>query len=99
MYDRVRLYDGKEVILGARPENIYDRLFAQEASDDFTVKVTVDVVEPMGAEVYLYLKTGSVHFVARVPPNDTAKVNQDLQVVFDMTRAHFFDVTTEASIL
>lgn len=98
MRERMKPYVGKKVIFGIRPENIYDRLFAQEASDDFTVKVQVDVVEPMGSEVYLHLKAGQAEFVARVPPYDTARESQDVQVVFDMSRAHFFDVDTELSI-
>jgi len=98
VYDRIAKYENKKVIFGIRPENIYDRLFAQAASDEFTVTATVEVVEPMGAEIYLHLSTGTNTFVARVSAHDTAKANQDLQVVFDMTKAHFFDLETESTI-
>ncbi|OGW70099.1 MAG: glycerol-3-phosphate ABC transporter ATP-binding protein [Omnitrophica bacterium GWA2_50_21] len=98
IYDRIAKYENKKVIFGIRPENIYDRLFAQAASDEFTVTATVEVVEPMGAEIYLHLSTGTNTFVARVSAHDTAKANQDLQVVFDMTKAHFFDLETESTI-
>jgi multiple sugar transport system ATP-binding protein len=98
-YDRVSKFVEKPVVLGIRPENIYDRLFAQAASDEFTVTATVEVVEPMGSEIYLHLSTGHNGFIARVNAHDTAKENQDLQLVFDMTKAHFFDVETEASIV
>ncbi|MBI4971373.1 MAG: TOBE domain-containing protein, partial [Candidatus Omnitrophica bacterium] len=84
---------------GIRPENIYDKLFAQNAREEYTTTATVDVVEPMGAEIYLYLKAGSNTFVARVHAHDTAQVNQDLQVVFDMSKAHFFDPQTEQTIV
>ena len=97
-YDRISKYESKKVVFGIRPENIYDRLFAQAASDDYTVTATVEVVEPMGSEIYLHLSTGPNNFVARVSPHDTAKENQDLQVVFDMTKAHFFDAETEEAI-
>jgi len=98
-YGAIARYEGKTVTLGIRPENIYDRLFAQAASDEFTVKATVEVVEPMGSEIYLHLTTGHDTFIARVGPHDTAKENQDLQLVFDMTRAHFFDNETETAII
>lgn len=98
IYDRISKYENKKVVFGIRPENIYDRLFAQAASDEFTVTATVEVVEPMGAEIFLHLSTGNHTFVARVNAHDTAKENQDLQVVFDMTKAHFFDPETEATI-
>lgn len=98
-YARIKPYEGKEVIFGIRPENIYDKLFAQNAREEYTTTATVDVVEPMGAEIYLYLKAGSNTFVARVHAHDTAQVNQDLQVVFDMSKAHFFDPQTEQTIV
>lgn len=98
IYDRISKYENKKVVFGIRPENIYDRLFAQAASDEYTVTATVEVVEPMGSEIYLHLSTGNNNFVARVNAHDTAKENQDLQVVFDMTKAHFFDPETEATI-
>ncbi len=88
----------KEVVLGIRPEDIYDKIFAQDARPEFTMTATVDVVEPMGSEIYLYLNAGNNNFVARVTNQDTATVNQDLQVVFDMSKAHFFDSVTQAAI-
>lgn len=98
-YEAVARYEGREIMLGIRPESIYDRLFAQAASDEFTVKATVEVVEPMGSEIYLHLISGHNSFIARVGPHDTAKENQDLQLVFDMTRAHFFDNENEQAIV
>ncbi|MDD5085348.1 MAG: sn-glycerol-3-phosphate ABC transporter ATP-binding protein UgpC [Candidatus Omnitrophica bacterium] len=92
-------YTGKPVVLGIRPEDIYDKLFAQHASDEFTIVATVEVAEPMGSEVYLYLTAGGNSFVARVNAHDTAAENQDLQVVFDMTKAHFFDPEDEQTIV
>lgn len=88
----------KEVVLGIRPEDIYDKIFAQDARPEFTMTATVDIVEPMGSEIYLYLNAGNNNFVARVTNQDTATVNQDLQVVFDMSKAHFFDSVTQAAI-
>lgn len=99
MYEKAAPYQNKEVCMGIRPENIYDRLFAQAASDDYTATATVEVIEPMGSEIYLHLSIGDSQFIARVGANDTAKVNQDVQIVFDMTRALFFDMETERTII
>ncbi len=98
IYDKLSAYKDKNVILGIRPEDVYDRLFAQDARPEYTITATVEVVEPMGSEIYLFLTTGRNSFVARVSNQDTAKVNQDLQVVFDMSKAHFFDPVTEEAI-
>lgn len=96
---RIADYKDKPVVFGIRPEDIYDKIFAQDARPEFTLTATVDVVEPMGAEIFLYLCSGSNNFVARVSNQDTAHINQDLQVVFDMSKAHFFDPQTEEAIL
>lgn len=98
-YDRINPYREKNVIFGIRPEDIYDRIFAQDARPEYTVTATVEVVEPMGSEIYLYLNAGRNSFVARVNNQDTATSNQDLQVVFDMSKVHFFDPVTEKAIL
>lgn len=98
-YDKMGRYIGKEVILGIRPEDIYDKLFAQYASDEFVVKARVEVIEPMGAETFLTLTTGSSGFIARVNAHDSVSVNQDIDLVFDMANAKIFDVETEKTIV
>lgn len=82
---------GKTITLGIRPEDVQDALFVNQPNPEHLVKARVEVVEPMGAEVYLYLNSGKHAFVARVDVRDTAEVNQDLTMVFDMRKAHFFD--------
>jgi multiple sugar transport system ATP-binding protein len=97
-HSKIAPYRDRDVIFGIRPEDIYDKIFAQDARPEFTITATVDMVEPMGSEIYLYLNAGNNAFVARVSNQDTATVNQDLQVVFDMSKAHFFDPKTEEAI-
>ncbi len=97
-YAKIGPYRDKEVVFGIRPEDIYDKIFAQDARPEFTITATVDVVEPMGSEIYLYMNAGNNSFVARVSNQDTATVNQDLQIVFDMSKAHFFDAKAQFAI-
>ena len=98
-YDKVAPYIGKEVIFGLRSEDIYDKLFVSDAPPENIVRVTCEVVEPMGPEVYLYLNTGRHTFIARVGAHDRPEVNQDIDVVFDMSKAHFFDKDSEETII
>jgi len=92
-------YIDKEAIFGIRPEDIYDKLFAAEARPDNTISVMVDVVETMGAEVYLYLNTKKHSFLARVGSRSAPEVFKRLDVVFDMNKVHFFDKETEKIIV
>ena len=89
----------KELVFGIRSEDIYDKLFTSEASPDNTVRATCEVVEPNGAEAYLYLRTGQNTFVARVSGHVRPQPNTDIDLVFDMGKAHFFDKNTEQAIL
>ena len=99
MYNTIALYAGKEVTLGIRSEDIYDKLFVSEASPEHTVTATCEVVEPIGSEVYLYLTSGQHTFVARVGAHDRPEVNRDMDLVFDMSKVHFFDTETEKTII
>jgi multiple sugar transport system ATP-binding protein len=92
-------YAGKEVIFGIRSEDIYDKLFVSEAPAENVVKVTCEVVEPMGSEVYLYLNTGRHSFIARVGAHDRPEVNEDMYLVYDMSKVHFFHSDTEETLV
>ncbi len=97
-YAKLAPFKNQPLTMGIRPEDIYDKIFAQDARPEFTITATVDVVEPMGSEIFLYLNSGANNFVVRVSNQDTAAMNQDLQVVFDMSKAHFFDPQTGNAI-
>ncbi len=53
--EKLEPYVDKKIILGIRPENLYDKLFASYATPDNTVAATCDVVETMGSENHLFL--------------------------------------------
>ena len=99
MIPRIASYEGKAITFGIRPEDIYDKLFVQYAPPENTGTATVDVVEPMGAEVYLHLLFGSHTVTARVGGHERPKVNQDMDLVFDMSKVHFFDPDSEVAIV
>ena len=92
-------YADKEITFGIRSEDIYDKLFVSEAPPENIVRVNCEVFEPMGSEVYLHLNTGRHTFIARVGAHDRPPVNQDIDLVFDMSKVHFFDKDTEKTII
>ncbi|OGR83923.1 MAG: hypothetical protein A2901_07095 [Elusimicrobia bacterium RIFCSPLOWO2_01_FULL_54_10] len=96
----LRSYVGKPLTLGIRPEDIYDRLFyAGEIHEGAWTKATIDVVEPMGSEKYLYLNTGKSNIIARVEPENSAKPQQDIDIVVNMHKIRVFDNETEKAII
>ena len=97
---REQNYIGKEAIFGIRPEDIYDAIFVQvKIPGENMVKAVVDVVEPLGSEKIVYLKVGDLSFVASFHPESQVKEGQEVEVVFDMTKAHVFDKKTKKAIV
>ena len=92
-------YINKDICFGIRPEDVYDKLFASSATPDNTVRVTCDVVETMGATNHLYLSTSNNAFIAVVDSGNVPSIGTVVEMVFDMKKAHFFDITTEEAIV
>ena len=91
---------GKPITFGLRPEDVADVRMEPNADPASVVPVTVDVVEPMGSEIYLYLVTsGGQQFVARVDPQTKVQPGEKLQVTFDMSKMHAFDQTTQQTLM
>ena len=98
---KVGPYENKEIIFGIRPEDIYDKLFVQDAPAENCITATCEIIEPLGSEVYLHLVPPSRKstFIAKVGAHDKPGINQDLNLVFDMSKVHFFDKTSEKTIV
>lgn len=96
---RLGEYVDKEIIFGIRPEHIEDAAFVpEEEKQNNTVRATVDVTEPMGAEVYAYYSSGDNTFIARLDAATKAADGVQHEVVFDMNKMHLFDRNTEEAI-
>ena len=90
---------GKEVVLGIRPESIFDKVYFSKASPENTIHAVVEVVEPLGSEVNVYLTTGKSNMIARLDSHATQiQANQDMELTFDMARIHIFDKETEKNL-
>jgi multiple sugar transport system ATP-binding protein len=87
-------HQGKDVVLGIRPEDIHDKRFVPAHVVAATLVAKVDVMEPMGSEKYLYLVVGDHDLVARVDPRSRAEVGQELEVAVNIENVHLFDPKT-----
>ncbi len=92
-------YVGKEVVVGIRPENIYDDEAHVAAMPDSVVDADVELTEMMGAETYIYLKLAGVPVISRVNRRSTAAVGDKIKVAIDANKIHLFDKETEVAIL
>ncbi len=97
--ERLSGYLGQTVIMGVRPEDIHDRQYAPANLNAASIRSRVDVMEPMGSEIYLYLVIGASTFVARVDPRSRACAGNEMEVMINLDRLHLFDKQTERAIL
>ena len=94
-------YNGRHVILGIRPEDIYE---LEEAKKLGIENDSVDVDEPvvnremLGAEVILYFDEQGKTQAVRLNPENQTKVGEKVSLYFDMDKAHVFDPETEENL-
>jgi multiple sugar transport system ATP-binding protein len=93
---RLRSYDGQEVTLGIRPEDL--RVVPNCQSDGLSFPAVVEVIERLGSQTLLDVKVGSGAMVAAVEPSFQTRVREQLRLALDAERLHFFDGRSEAAI-
>ena len=97
---KARPYIGKACTFGIRPEHIHDKSLAGliRPTEGNTILADVDVIEPLGSDVEMYLTAGEHALVAEIDSATTAKTGDRIAVIFDMDESHLFDKDTEQAI-
>jgi multiple sugar transport system ATP-binding protein len=89
---------GVDLLVGIRPEDIYDHGFEPAGVRGQPCQAQVDVTEMMGNEKFLHLITGGQKFLARVDPRTRARAGQEIELMLDVDRVHVFDATTQGAL-
>jgi multiple sugar transport system ATP-binding protein len=94
MRESLQQHGASEVTFGIRPEDI----LAGDIPEDAAVEAQVEVVEPLGSEVILYLMVGERTLVGKVDSTIHPEPDTNLRIGFNMSRCHFFD-TKEGQVI
>lgn len=93
----MREQDGKEVVIGLRPEHI-----TEQQGDDLSATTKMDlqleVLEPTGPDTIAMVKVNDQEVACRLSPEFEVSVGQMAPLHFDLSKAVFFDAQTEARI-
>jgi multiple sugar transport system ATP-binding protein len=95
---KLKPYIGKGIWLGIRPEHISDAKKSSGATYS-RCKAKIEVVEPMGNEIFVYFTTGNGNqYVSRIIATEEPKAGTEMDLAFNMAKAHFFNKETEKVI-
>ncbi len=88
---------------GYTPEDIHDVNEVEKVAVAARAKLHLEIVEPMGNEIFVYLQLPTVqetkHLVARLDARTPHEFSDEFECVIDVTRVHFFDNTTEKALV
>ncbi|MGG0823672.1 sn-glycerol-3-phosphate ABC transporter ATP-binding protein UgpC [Paenibacillus turicensis] len=89
--------NGKEVILGIRPEDIHEEPVFLEGSPNSIFTASVDVTENLGHEMLLYLNSNAP-LIARVDGRSNTRQGDTVKLAIDMNKVHVFDKESELNV-
>ena len=85
----------REVILGIRPEHIYNKNLKGELKGAEAIQVNIDVVEPVGKEIILLASSGEIQFSICVDLQTNVRPHDTMEMLVDMNYMHIFSKETE----
>ncbi|MFP4792761.1 ABC transporter ATP-binding protein [Pasteurella multocida] len=91
-------FENKNIILGIRPENISNDPMLLGVYQHSMIYAYINVAELLGAEYILHTDIDGQEIKAIVHSRQNIKMEQVVNLAFDMKYAHFFDPQTEKSL-
>jgi multiple sugar transport system ATP-binding protein len=94
-------YENREVVLGIRPEDIYDNQnpeMAAKWNPYSMLDITAEISELLGGETNIYTTVDGDQVVASVPCRADIAPGQPFKLWMDFDHAHLFDPDTELII-
>ncbi len=90
--------DGR-VLVGFRPEDVHWE--EDRATDEAwpTIEAQVEVIEPLGSETYVTVRSGEETLVARFPPRTPLAPGDRVRVAVDFRHLHVFDPGSQDALL
>jgi len=88
--DRYAPYKGREMVLGVRPEHMFD-LHGDDKPGWARMDAPVDVVEPMGMETMVHFFIDGIPLCARCEPQTAAAPGEILPLTVDLNQMHLIE--------
>ncbi|MGE3856153.1 MAG: ABC transporter ATP-binding protein [Dehalococcoidia bacterium] len=92
-------YAGSSVVVGVRPEHLYDPAHMPARVQPQLIEADVTVVERLGNETFLHLRRDGQRLLARVDPASAARAGAPASIAIDVTKLHVFDPATGRAVV
>jgi multiple sugar transport system ATP-binding protein len=86
----------RKVILGLRPQDLPK---ASSPVEGETFKALVEIIEPIGNEIYLDVKAGRDSLIASVDPKTKVTPHEEILLQVNLENIHLFNVESEKALL
>jgi multiple sugar transport system ATP-binding protein len=97
--DRLSKNSGRQVVLGIRPEHLYDVTLSQNKHASNPQKILVDVVEPVGNEIFVYFSEKDSSYCMRMTPEKLHQAGEKINIALDLDKIFIFDPETEKRLV
>jgi multiple sugar transport system ATP-binding protein len=82
----------REIVVGIRPEDL--RPVDAGTASATSLSAQLEVIEPVGNEIFLNLRAGGTELVVRTPPRELAECGSTIVLDYAPAALHFFDAKT-----
>ncbi len=98
--DKLAGWVGKEVVFGIRPEQITGTVNTQQDNPHVTrAQCKVEITEPTGPDTLVFITLNGKEAVCRVHPTEARRPGDNMALAFDMSKAVYFDPSSEMRIV
>lgn len=97
--EKMKAYEGKEVILGIRPEDLHAEAIVGETFPSAKLVFDVEVNELLGHEFILHGRIANQTLQAKISARSDVKAHESITLFMDMGKLHFFDAESENCII
>ncbi|MEM7044919.1 MAG: ABC transporter ATP-binding protein [Pseudomonadota bacterium] len=91
----LRQHQGKDILLGLRPEHLTRMREGEVPTGLATLPVTFDLIQPTGSRAYGSFKLSGVEVTAELHAHDAEQPGEQLELQVDMNRAVVIDPVSE----
>ena len=95
---KLRPWAGKEVVFGIRPEQITDTQQVRADAQAERQRLKVDLTEPTGPDTLAFVELSGSTVCCRVRPDQCVPAGSSMELLFDLSKAVFFEPGSERRI-